>query len=59
MIMCGFPFWPVEPVIGLDRVGGIIALVGVIFSIVMLVDCLKRPAADFFNPLSEKGAGNG
>jgi hypothetical protein len=28
---------------------------GVIFSVVMLIDCLKRKPADFVNPLTKNG----
>jgi hypothetical protein len=42
-----FPCWPFAPVIG----GGVLL---VIFSIVMLIDCLKRPVSKFYNPLTKE-----
>jgi hypothetical protein len=34
---------------------GIFTVAGVIFSVVMLIDCLMRTASDFENPLTEGG----
>jgi len=47
-----FPCWP----LGLSEVlVGLLAIAGVIFSIVLLIDCLKRKGSDFANPLTSKG----
>jgi uncharacterized BrkB/YihY/UPF0761 family membrane protein len=50
-----FPFWPIRPIIGIDGLVGVLAIVGVIFSLVMLIDCLKRPASKFYHPLTKEG----
>ena len=33
----------------------LVAVAGVIFSLLMLIDCLKRPASGFANPLTKEG----
>lgn len=50
-----FPCWPIAPVLSGGVLLVLLALAGIIFSIVMLIDCLKRPASKFYNPLT-KGA---
>lgn len=44
---------------GIQRVlfiaGRLLFIAGFIFSLVMLIDCLKRPASKFLNPLTKKG----
>ena len=50
-----FPFWPIRPIFGIHAMWGILAVAGVIFSLVMLIDCLKRPASMFYNPLTKEG----
>ena len=52
---CRFPFWPVRPIFGIQVMWGVLAIVGVIFSLIMLIDCLKRPASNFDNPLTNEG----
>ena len=50
------PFWPVHPpVLRLGAFGAILAIAGIIFTVIMLVDCLKRNPQDFAYPLTEKG----
>jgi len=33
----------------------VLAIVGVIFSVIMLIDCLKRPKSKFYQPLTKEG----
>ncbi len=33
---------------------GVIALLGVVFTLIMLIDCLKRPVSKFYNPLTKE-----
>jgi len=54
-LVCRFPFWPMAPIFGAGVLAAMLAIAGVVFSIVMLVDCLKRPASKFYYPLT-KGA---
>ena len=50
-----WPEWPIfgEPALAAAAV--LIAIAGLVFSIVMLIDCLKRPLSQFYRPLT-KGA---
>jgi hypothetical protein len=48
-----FPFWPIKPCFNLNAVMGILGLVGIIFSIIMLIDCLKRKPEEFPNPFTK------
>jgi len=43
------------PVFGAGVLLGLLVIAGVVFSLVMLIDCLKRPASKFFNPLTKNG----
>jgi hypothetical protein len=52
---CRFPFWPMRPIFGVPALFSVLAVVGVIFSVIMLIDCLKRPASKFYHPLSHEG----
>ena len=52
---CGFPWWPLGPFFGCKILMGLVAIAGVIFSLVMLIDCLKRPQSKFLNPLTRNG----
>ena len=54
-VMCRFPCWPMEPVFGAGVLVGLLAIAGVIFSLVMLIDCLKRTVSEFYNPLTKHG----
>ncbi len=49
-----FPCWPIAPVLSGGVLLVLLALAGIIFSIVMLIDCLKRPASKFYNPLTKE-----
>ncbi|MHC4459854.1 MAG: hypothetical protein ACYS6W_05200 [Planctomycetota bacterium] len=57
-IACRFPWWPMAPFFGAGVPVVMLVLLtiaGVVFSLVMLIDCLKRPASKFLNPLTKKG----
>jgi uncharacterized BrkB/YihY/UPF0761 family membrane protein len=44
------------PMFGVGQVLlGLLAVAGIIFSLVMLVDCLKRKPGEFANPLTKSG----
>jgi len=49
-LMCKFPWCPEVP-----GFGKVLFIAGVVFSLVMLIDCLKRPALKFLNPLTKNG----
>lgn len=52
---CRFPFWPIRPIFEVQAFWGILAILGIIFSLIMLIDCLKRPASKFYHPLTKDG----
>jgi hypothetical protein len=52
---CRFPFWPLRPLFGFEAMWGVLAILGVIFSVIMLIDCLKRPTSKFYQPLTKEG----
>jgi hypothetical protein len=52
---CRFPFWPIRPFFGIEVLWDVIAILGVIFTVIMLIDCLKRPTSKFYNPLTKEG----
>lgn len=54
-VACRFPCWPVGPFIRVGTFCWLLVIVGVIFSLVMLIDCLKRKPAEFLNPLTKNG----
>jgi len=49
------PWWPLSPALGWGILSGLLAVAGLIFSVLMLIDCLKRNASDFKNPITEEG----
>ncbi|MHC4085743.1 MAG: hypothetical protein ACYSWZ_09185 [Planctomycetota bacterium] len=49
-----FSCWPIKPIFGPEALPTLLAIAGVIFSIVMLIDCLKRPASKFYCPLTKE-----
>ena len=53
--MCKFPWWPIGPIFGAGVFVGLLAVAGVIFSLVMLIECLKRKQSEFLNPLTKNG----
>jgi hypothetical protein len=50
-----FPCWPFVPFWGAKVFWVLLIIAGVIFSIAMLTDCLKRPASKFVYPLTKNG----
>ena len=54
-LVCRFPFWQMAPLFGAGALAVLLGIAGIVFSIVMLIDCLKRPASKFYYPLT-KGA---
>lgn len=54
-VVCKFPWWPMLPIYVGGVLLGLLFIAGVVLSIVMLIDCLKRPASKFPNPLTKKG----
>ena len=55
MMACKIPWWPMGPIFGAGVLLGILAIAGVIFSLVMLIDCLQRSNERFSNPLTKNG----
>jgi hypothetical protein len=49
------PWWPMGPFVGAGVLLVLLAIAGFIFSLVMLVDCLKRPTSGFAHPLTKNG----
>jgi hypothetical protein len=47
---CRLPLWPL---VGCRVLVALLAIAGVVFSLGMLVDCLKRPASKFYRPLTK------
>lgn len=54
-VICIIPWWPMGPIFRCETIVTLLAIAGVIFSLVMLIDCLKRPQAKFLNPLTKNG----
>jgi len=54
-MMYKFPYWPISPIVGPGVFVSLLAIAGVIFSIFMLIDCLKRPASKFAYPMTKNG----
>lgn len=52
---CRFPCWPLAPIFGIPVLEGLLIVAGAVFSLVMLIDCLKRPASKFHHPLTKDG----
>jgi len=44
-----------SPAFGAGVLLGILVIAGAVFSLVMLIDCLKRPTSKFLNPLTKNG----
>jgi len=43
------------PIFAIPILGWLLAVGGVAFSVIMLIDCLKRKPGEFFNPLAKNG----
>ena len=54
-LICKFPFWPMAPIFGAGALAVLLGIAGIVLSIVMLIDCLKRPASKFYYPLTKGG----
>ncbi|MCJ7640155.1 MAG: hypothetical protein MUO70_09880 [Euryarchaeota archaeon] len=54
-MLCRPVCWPLGPIVGDEIVLGTMAVAGIIFSLAMLIDCLKRPARRFLHPLTKNG----
>ena len=52
---CAFPCWPMGPIFGLGILKALVIIAGAVFSIILLIDCLKRQPSDFVNPLTRNG----
>ena len=50
-----FPLWPMGPFFSAQTMTGFLAVAGLVFSIIMLIDCLKRNPGDFSSPLTKNG----
>ena len=50
-----FPFWPIPVFWGCTGLAWVLWVAGLIFSVVMVVDCLKRAKNEFHNPLTKEG----
>jgi hypothetical protein len=48
-------FWPLGPIVSVRIILGVLAIAGAVFSVVMLIDCLRRPVKKFANPLTKNG----
>jgi len=47
--------WPMGPLVRCKTLVCILGILGIIFSIVMLINCLKRKPEDFLHPLTKEG----
>ncbi|MHC4455516.1 MAG: hypothetical protein ACYS0I_00255 [Planctomycetota bacterium] len=54
-VACRFPWWPLSPVFGTGVLVILLIIAGMIFSLFMLIDCLKRPQSKFVYPLTKNG----
>lgn len=52
---CKFPCWPMGPIFGIPILAELLVIAAVVFSLVMLIDCLRRPASKFYHPLTKNG----
>ncbi len=55
LLNISFPFWPLRPVFEIHYLTGLLAIAGVVFTVIMLIDCLKREPQQFAHPISEGG----
>lgn len=51
---CRFPFWPIAPIVGAGVLAALLGIAGIVFSVVMLIDCLKRPVSKFYHPFTKE-----
>ena len=55
LLNMSFPFWPVRPVFAFESLAGLVMLAGFVFTIIMLIDCLKREPQQFTHMISTEG----
>jgi hypothetical protein len=55
MMICRPVCWPLGPIVAGEIFLGTLTVAGIIFSLAMLIDCLKRPARRFLHPLTKNG----
>ena len=55
LLNMSFPFWPVQPVFAFESLAGLLAMAGVVITVIMLIDCLKREPEQFPHPISTEG----
>ena len=53
-LVCRFPFWPMAPIVGAGVLAALLGIAGIVFSVVMLIDCLKRPVSKFYHPFTKE-----
>ena len=53
MALWTFRCWPMPPMLPFQAIEGLLIIAGIIFSVVMLIDCLKRRPERFPHPLTE------
>lgn len=46
---------PFDPFFGIHILSDLVALAGIVFSVIMLIDCLKRPDSKFYYPIIKRG----
>lgn len=51
----GWPMWPIGPIMGVPVLRILVLVAGVVFSVIMLIDCLKRKPGEFLNPVTKNG----
>ncbi|MBL7214489.1 MAG: PLDc N-terminal domain-containing protein [Phycisphaerae bacterium] len=55
LLNMSFPFWPMRPIFEIRYLTGLLAVAGVVFTVIMLIDCLKREPEQFAHPISTAG----
>ena len=55
LLNMSFPFWPMKPIFAFESLTSLVAMAGVVFTVIMIIDCLKREPHQFANPLSPEG----
>lgn len=48
-----FPFWPIRPEFAAHYMGFLLALAGIVVTVIMMIDCLKRNPEQFAHPISK------
>lgn len=55
MWIWNYAFMPFGAVLGFRILIGLLGIAGIIFSLVMLIDCLKRTNSEFYYPIIRNG----